>query len=270
MQFDRLRRREFLGVLGGAAAAWPCVARAQQSAIPVIGVMAAGARGQLRAQLAAFEEGLNESSYAAGRSVAIEYHYAEGKFDRFPVFASELVRRQVNVLVVASNQGAFAAKQATATIPIVFIAGGDPIASGLVTSLNRPAGNMTGVYQFLSALEAKRLGLLHEMVPTVTTIGALVNPNYADAEDQVREVQEAARRLGVGVIIVRANTEGDFETAFSTLIEHRAGALLVCASPFFNSRREQLVVLTARYGIPATASRKLVRSSRCKSGPSKE
>ena len=244
-------RRDFNTLLGGAAVAWPLAARAQQAAILVVGFLGAGAREPLREQIAAFQEGLKESGYIEGHNVAVEYRFAEGQFDRFPVLAAELVRRQVAVLFVASNAGALAAKQATRTIPIVFTAGDDPVASGLVPSLNRPGGNLTGVYQFAAGLEAKRLGLLHEMVPKATTIAVLVNPNYSGSENQLREVQEAAASLGVQLVIVRANVESDFDAAFSTLVQQRATALLVCASPFFNIRRQQLVVLAARHTLPA-------------------
>ena len=244
-----MNRREFITLLGGAAA-WPLAARAQQAAILVVGFLGAGAREPLREQIAAFQEGLKESGYIEGHNVAVEYRFAEGQFDRFPVLAAELVRRQVAVLFVASDGGALAAKQATRTIPIVFTAGDDPVASGLVPSLNRPGGNLTGVYQFAAGLEAKRLGLLHEMVPKATTIAVLVNPNYSGSENQLREVQEAAARLGVQLVIVRANVESDFDAAFSTLVQQRATALLVCASPFFNIRRQQLVVLAARHTLP--------------------
>ena len=246
-----MTRREFITLLGGAAAMWPLAARAQQPAMPVVGFLGAGARGPLREQIAAFQEGLKESSYVEGQNVAVEYRFAEGQFDRFPALAAELVRRQVAVLFVASNAGALAAKQATRTIPIVFTAGDDPVASGLVPSLNRPGGNLTGVYQFANGLEAKRLGLLHEMVPKATTIAVLVNPNYSGSENQLREVQEAAASLGVQLVIVRANVESDFDAGFSILVQQRATALLVCASPFFNIRRQQLVVLAARHALPA-------------------
>ena len=246
-----MRRREFITLLGGAAATWPLAGSAQQSLMPVIGFLGAGARGPLRQQIAAFLEGLKESGYVEGQNVAIEYRFAEGQFDRFPALASDLVRRKVAVLFVASNAGALTAKQATRTIPIIFVAGDDPVASGLVPSLNRPGGNLTGVYQFANGLEAKRLGLLHEMVPKATTIAVLVNPNYSGFENQLREVQEAAASLGVQLVIVRANVESDFDAAFSTLVQQRATALLVCASPFFNIRRQQLVVLAARHTLPA-------------------
>jgi putative ABC transport system substrate-binding protein len=245
-----MRRRDFITLLGGAVA-WPFAARAQQQSMPVIGFLGAGARGSLREQIAAFQEGLKESVYFEGQNVAVEYRFAEGQFDRFPALAADLVRRQVAVLFVASNAGALAAKQATRTIPIVFTAGDDPVASGLVASLNRPGGNLTGVYQFANGLEAKRLGLLHEMVPRATAIAVLANPNYSSAEDQLSEVQKAAASLGVQLVIVRANVESDFDAAFSTLVQQGGKALLVCASPFFTVRRQQLVLLAARHALPA-------------------
>jgi len=237
-------------LLGGAAVGWPLAARAQQSAMPVIGFMNAGSAGALRQQIAAFLEGLKQSGYVEGQNVAVEYRSAEGQFDRMPALAADLVRRQVAVLFATSNDGALAAKQATATIPIVFGIGGDPVALGLVASLGRPGGNITGIYFFTQGLEAKRLGVLHEMVPKATTIAVLVNPNYSPAESQLRDVQEAAARLGVRLVVVRANAESDFDSAFATIVQRRAGALLVVASPFFNSRREQLVVLAARHAVP--------------------
>jgi putative tryptophan/tyrosine transport system substrate-binding protein len=245
-----MRRRDFIMLLGGAAVGWPLAARAQQSAMPVIGFMNAASAGPLRQQIAAFLEGLKQSGYVEGQNVAVEYRFAEGQFDRLPALAADLVRRQVAVLFATSNDGALAAKQATATIPIVFGIGGDPVALGLVASLGRPGGNITGIYFFTQGLEAKRLGVLHEMVPKATTIAVLVNPNYSPAESQLRDVQEAAARLGVRLVVVRANAESDFDAAFATIVQRRARALLVVASPFFNSRREQLVVLAARHAMP--------------------
>jgi putative tryptophan/tyrosine transport system substrate-binding protein len=245
-----MNRRAFILLLGGGAAA-PLAARAQQPALPLVGMMSASSRGPLRQQIVAFQEGLKESGYVEGQNVAVEYRFADGQFDRLPALASDLIRRQVRVLVATSTNGARVAKQATSTIPIVFSVGEDPVAAGLVPSLNRPGGNMTGTYQFTTGLEGKRLGLLHEMVPAARIIAALVNPNYSASASQLRDLQGAAQRLGVQLLIVRANVESDFEGAFSTLVRERATALLVGASPFLNSRREQLVVLAARHGLPA-------------------
>jgi putative tryptophan/tyrosine transport system substrate-binding protein len=229
----------------------PLAAHAQQPALPVIGFLNAASPGPLRQQIAAFHEGLKESGYVEGQNVAVEYRWAEGQYDRLPALAADLVGRQVSVIV--SGGGApvmLAAKAATTTIPIVFTTGADPVGLGLVASLNRPGGNITGVYMFASGLEAKRLGLLHEMVPKATTIAVLINSNHSHAENQLRDVQEAAARLGVQLVTVHANAENDFDAAFSTVVQQRSGALLVCSSPFFNSRREQLVVLAARHALP--------------------
>jgi putative ABC transport system substrate-binding protein len=246
-----MQRREFITLLGGAAVAWPLTVRAQQPTMPVIGFLHPGSLGLVPQQIATFHKGLKESGYVEGQNVAIEYRFAEGQFDQLPALAAELARRRVAVIVVTSNPGALAAKQATTTIPIVFSVGGDPVKLGLVAGLNRPEGNMTGLYFFTTALQAKRLGMLHEMVSKVTTLAVLVNPNYSGAENQVRDVEEAAVRLGVQLVVLRANTDDDFGAAFATLNQKRAGALLVCTSPFFNSRREQLVALAARHAVPA-------------------
>ena len=220
--------------------------------MPVVGFLNAASPGPLRAQVAAFHQGLKESDYVEGQNAAVEYRWAEGQYDRLPALVADLVRRQMGVIVAGGGTPVMlAAKAATTTIPIVFTTGADPVGSGLVTSLSRPGGNMTGVHMFTSGLEAKRLGLLHEMVPKATTIAVLVNPNFPDNENQVRDVQEAAARLGVQLVVVHANVESDFNAAFSIFVQKGAGALLVCASPFFNTRREQLVVLAARYGLPA-------------------
>jgi putative tryptophan/tyrosine transport system substrate-binding protein len=244
-----VKRRGFIALLGGAAA-WPLVARAQQPTMPVIGFMIGGLQARSQ-QIAAFHAGLKESGYVQGQNVAVELRSAEGQFDRFPALAADLLQHGAALLVAVSNDGALAAKRATATTPIVFGMGGDPVALGLVASLNRPGGNITGIYFFTQGLEGKRLGLLHELAPTVATIAVLVNPNYSPAEHQVRDVQEAAARLGVKLLVLRANAETDFDGVFAELVRQRAGALLVCASPFFFSRRQQIVVLAARHAVPA-------------------
>jgi len=219
--------------------------------MPIVGFAVSGSRSALRDDVAAFETGLKEMGFIEGQNLALEYRFAEGQFDRFPALVSDLIQRQVSVLVASSPQGALAAKRATTAIPIVFSVGADPVELGLVPSLSRPGGNLTGVYQLTTGLEEKRLELLHEMVPKVEIIGALVNPAYAAVESQLRDVQEAATRLGLRLVVARANVESDFDAAFATVIAQRAGALQVCASPFFNSRRQQLVVLTTRHALPA-------------------
>ena len=246
-----IERREFITLLGGAALARPLAARAQQPAMPVVGFVSAGSLGSLHRQIAAFREGLKEQGFVEGHNVMVEYRSADGQLDQFPRIASELVRRQAAVLFVTSSAGALALKQATSTIPIVFSIGEDPVRLGFVASLNRPGGNMTGIYQFTTGLEAKRLGLLHEMVPKATTIAVLVNTSFSAAETQLRDVGAAADQLGVQLLVLRANVVSDFDTAFATLVQQRTGALQVCGSPFFNTKREQLVVLTARHAVPA-------------------
>jgi putative ABC transport system substrate-binding protein len=250
MPFDQLNRREFITLLGGAAVAWPLAARTQQP-MPVVGFLLAGAPKPLQAPLAGFRRGLAESGYVEGQNVAIEYRFAEGRVDRLPVLAAELVRQQVVVLVASSPDGALAAKRATATIPIVFSVGGDPVQLGLIASLSRPGGNVTGVFQFTAALEAKRLGLLHQMVPKATTLAALVHANYAAADSQVRDVRDAAARLDIQLVVLTANSESDFDAVFATLAQQRVGGLLVCASPFFYSRHERLVAQAAHHSVPA-------------------
>jgi putative ABC transport system substrate-binding protein len=244
-----MRRREFLGALGGAAA-WPLVARAQQP-MPIVAFGAGGSGPALRGALAAFEGGLKETGYIPGQNLTIEYRFAEGQLNRFPGFISEFIKHKASVIVTSTNAGAFAAKKATSTIPLVFSIGDDPVKLGLVPSLNRPGGNVTGVYQFATGLEGKRLGLLHEMVPKVSTIAVLIHPNFASSQSQSRDVQEVATTLGLKLIVVHANAEGEFDAAFSTAAQQEAGAILICASPFFNSRRQQLIVLAARHGLPA-------------------
>jgi putative ABC transport system substrate-binding protein len=245
-----MRRRDFITLVGGAAA-WPVVARAQQPSMPVIGYLALTSRDPSANTIAAFRQGLNETGYVEGQNVAIEFRWAESQNDRLPALAAELVHRQVAVIVATGGPGpALAAKAATTTIPIIFNSGSDPIRFGLVASINRPGGNVTGVYMFTAAMDAKRLGLLHELVPTAAMIAVLMNPTYPNAEVQTKEVHEAARTLGLQIQILRASTEQDLDTAFATLAQLRAKALLVCADPFFNSRREHIVALAARYAVP--------------------
>ena len=245
-----MKRRAFITLLGGAAVAWPLRARAQQAPIPVVGFALSSSAGALRRALAGFEDGLKDTGYIAGKNVAIEYRFADGQLERFPGFISEFVRRKVAVLVT-SSPGVPSAKKATSTIPIIFTMGDDPVKTGIVPSLNRPGGNVTGVYQFTTGLEGKRLGLLHELVPKAAVLASLIHPNFAPSESQLRDVQEAASRLGVQLVVERANAENEFETAFARVVRQKAGALLVCASPFFNARRQQLVVMAARHGLPA-------------------
>ena len=218
--------------------------------MPVVGFLNSRSAGEAAAAVAAFHQGLRETGFVAGQNVAIEYRWAEGHYDRLAGLAADLVQRRVAV-IAAGGGSALAAKLATATVPIVFISDDDPIKIGLVASLNRPGGNITGIYQLSSGLEAKRLGLLHELAPDAATVAVLVNPNYPDAEIQLREVEEAARTLGVQLLVLKASSDGDFDTVFTTLIQRQAGVLLVASDPFLFSRREQLIALAARHAVPA-------------------
>jgi len=246
-----VRRREFITLLGGSAA-WPLAAHAQQSAIPVVGFLQAGSSGATTHMLAAFHIGLREAGYIEGRNVEIVYRYADGQYDRLPGLAAELVRSQVAVLAALGGDPAIlAAKAATATIPVVFTTGSDPVAQRYVASLNRPGGNVTGVMLLTSNLGAKRIGLLRQLIPKVDAVGVLVNPTYLVAAAQLKEVQAAAASINVRLIVTNASADRDFEPAFALLVQRGAGALLVAADPFFNSRRDPIVALAARYAIPA-------------------
>jgi len=245
-----IERRKFLATLGGAAASWPLAARAQQQAMPVIGFLGSAAAEPFAGYLAVFRQSLGESGYVEGRNVAIEYRWAENQYDRLPALAADLVRRRVAVIIASGGPApAMAAKAATSTIPIVFTASNDPVRLGLVASLNRPGGNVTGTSALTVELDAKRLAILRELVPTAGVIGALVNPNRPGAEIQSSGVQEAARGLGQQVSILNAGSERDIDVVFATLVRERIGALLVSADPFFNSARARLVALAARHGV---------------------
>jgi putative tryptophan/tyrosine transport system substrate-binding protein len=252
MQFGQLRRREFITLIGGAAAAWPVAARAQKAAMPVVGVLLPTSPDANADRLRAFRQGLKDTGYVEGVNVAIEYRSAEGRNDELPVLAADLVRRQV--AVIASPVGApsaLAAKAATTTIPIVFGVGEDPVRLGLVASLARPGGNLTGINYFNSELVAKRLQLLRELVPTATRVVVLVNP-AASAETTLRDVEAAAPAIGFKIRVLNASTSREIDAAFATFVREQPDALFVGGDPFFNSRRVQLVHLATLHKVPAT------------------
>lgn len=245
-----MRRREFITLLGGAAATWPAAARAQQ-AMPVVGFLHSSTPGSARDSVAGFLRGLSETGYVEGRNAAIEYRFAENQSGRLPALAAELTRRPVTVLLAGGPPAALAAKAAASTIPVVFTSGADPVKLGLVASLNRPGGIVTGIHIFASALAAKRLGFLRELAPTAGVIGALLNPNGPEAEPQLNDIRAAAQALGQQILFVNASNEQDIRGAFTTLAQSRAGALLVGADPLFVGRRELLATLAAHHAIPA-------------------
>jgi putative tryptophan/tyrosine transport system substrate-binding protein len=251
MHFRQWKRREFITLVAGAAV-WPSAAHAQQAAMPVIGSLTGHSRISFAAYLSAFQRGLADMGFVEGRNLAIEYRFAEGRYDRMPEMAADLVRRPVAAMLVTGGgaQPVLTSRIVT-TIPVVFVTGADPVRGGIVQSLNRPGGNVTGVYQFAAAMDAKRLGMLREIVPSARDIGVLVNPTYAEVETQLKEVGQAASTLGLAPHVLRASTEGEIDAAFAAIAAMRAGALLVCADPFFNSRRNQIVALAARHTIPA-------------------
>jgi putative ABC transport system substrate-binding protein len=250
MQFDQLKRREFLSLLG-VAMAWPLAARAQQPATPVVAFLdAASLETEVRG-LAEFRRGLSEIGYVEGQNVMIEYQSAEGHADRLPALAADIVRRRVGVIAAVANNAALAAKATTTTIPVVFTVGGDPIKMGLVDSLNRPGGNITGVSFLSSDIVAKMLEALHELMPKTARIAALVNPTNQNAAADTKEAEAAARTLGLELQVLNASNGREIDDAFSLLVERRSAALLIEGDPFFIGRMKQLVVLTARHAIPA-------------------
>jgi ABC-type uncharacterized transport system substrate-binding protein len=246
----RIRRREFVTLLGGAAAAWPLAARAQQPAIPVIGFLSGVSPGPFAQRLAAFRQGLNETGTIEGRNVAIEYRWAEGQYDRLPALATDLVARRVVVIVAYTDRAALAAKAATTT-PIVFLIGSDPVKLGLVASLARPGENITGVSWFGVDLVPKQLSLLHELVPNAAVIAVLEDLNVPNATSRVSQVQAAARALGLQLVVLNVRTPSDIDAAFADLVRERAGALVVGAGAFLVSQRDQIIALAARHATPA-------------------
>jgi putative ABC transport system substrate-binding protein len=251
-----MRRRTFITLLGGASA-WPLAARAQQPAMPVVGVLSPRSPAVDAPLIAVIRQGLNDTGFFEGRNVTLDYRWADGQYDRLAALAADLVRRQVAVIVAPGGEiSAHAAKTATVSIPIVFLVGSDPVRSGLVPSLNRPGGNITGVSSVIFDLEPKRLGLMRELRPNATTIAVLVNPNSPNAEIQVNDIQIAARNVGQQVDFLNASTIREIDAAFARLAQMRVDALLVAADPIFFNRASQLVVLATRHAIPALYSRR--------------
>jgi len=247
-----VRRRAFISLLGGAAAAWPLAARAQQAAVPVVGLLSGRSPKDSVANVIAFKRGLGELGYFDGQNVEIDFRWALGHYDQLPALAADLVRRKVTVIVATGGgvTSTRAATTATSSIPIIFVSGGDPIDLGLVESLNKPGGNLTGVTFFLGALEAKRLELLHELLPKAALIGALVNPTFPVSNTRLEDAQAAAQALGKKLVVVHASTEGELKTAFTTLTQQRVEALDIIADPFLVGHAEQIVALAARNALP--------------------
>jgi len=253
MQFDHLKRRDFITLIGGAAVAWPLAARAQQGAVPVVGFLNSASPATYSHLLGAFRLGLKESGFIEGENVTIEYRWAENEFDRLPALARELVQRQVAVIAATGGiHSALAAKAATSTIPIVFNIGDDPVRLGLVASVARPGGNVTGVNNFIYELVAKRLALLRELVPSAARVAVLVNPANAQTATTLRDVEAAARPAGLQIQIAKAGTAREIDAAFAALARDRVDGLFVPPDPLFISRRIQLVQLAARHALPAT------------------
>jgi len=250
-----MRRRDLISLIGGAAAAWPLAARAQQAAVPVIGFLGAGSAKSDAFRVAAVRQGLTDTGYVEGRNVVFEYRWAEDQYGRLPALAAELVHREVAVIVaIGGTTSAMAAKSATATVPVVFEIGGDPITLGLVASLNQPGGNVTGVASLLGKLAAKQFEILHETVPTTALIGVLANQDNRDAGNVVTSVRAAAESVGQKIAVVRAGRESELETAFAELVRQGAGALMISADPFLNNQCDKLAELAARQKLAAIHS----------------
>ena len=248
-------RRELLAALGGAVAAWPLAAHAQQPVLPVVGFIRTTSADDSVKLVEAFRRGLGEAGYVEGRNVVIEYRYAQGQIDRLPALAADLVARRVAVLAATGGTvSARAAKAATSTIPVVFTTGDDPVKAGLVASLSRPGGNVTGVSVFTARLGAKRLALLHELIPAATTIAVLLNPKNPDSEDEAKDVLEAARALGVQILVLHAGSENEIDVAFTKMVEQRIGALMLGADTFFTSQRARIATLSTYLRIPTADS----------------
>ena len=248
-----MRRREFLGLLGGAAATWPLVAHAQQP-MPVIGFLRSSPLESNPSAAAGFHRGLREIGFVEGQNIAVEYRSADNQFDRLPALAADLVRRQVAVIFAGGPPAALAAKAATATIPVVFTSGDDPVKAGLVSSLDKPGGNVTGVNIFLQVLGGKRLGLLRELIPNARVIGVLLYPNARDIETQLNDIRAAAQAIDQRILVLNVATEQDVHGAFRTLAQARVGALLFGNHPFFTARKELFITLAAHYALPAIYS----------------
>jgi putative ABC transport system substrate-binding protein len=247
-----MKRREFIGLVGGAAVSWPLAARAQQSAMPVVGFLSSRSPNESEVHAAAFRRGLSEAGFVEGQNVAITYRWAEGHYERLPALASELVGLRVSVMATVGGAiSALAAKPATATIPIVFVMGDDPVKLGLVTSFNRPGGNLTGVALLTGELGSKRLGLLCELVPDANAVGLLLNPKDPGAEVHRQDLEMAAKALGRRLLVLHASAETEFEQNFAMMTREHVGALVVANDPFFDSRRDQLIALAARTGVSA-------------------
>jgi putative tryptophan/tyrosine transport system substrate-binding protein len=248
-----IRRREFIAGLGGAVA-WPSMARAQQQAVPVIGVLLAQSTDDYKIEIAAFLQSLKEAGYVAGQNVAVEYRYADNQYDRLPALAADLVRRRAAVIVAGGPEAALAAKAATMTIPIVFGTGGDPVALGLIASLNRPGANLTGSATLVAELAPKQLQLLRELMPNASVFGVLADPAAPATQFQIADLKAAARTLGLQLAVVNARTDSDLEMAFSTFSQQHVGAVLIGISNLYTRRTEQLAALAARHALPAIFS----------------